>query len=62
MSTVKCSCCATVVQLQEAEKVGGFYYCSFDCVAFEQDQQQEALDSYFVGEEDTSGEYVSLYK
>lgn len=55
-----CNCCGEAVS--EAVVVDGGTFCSFECVEFIQEQEQECLDSYLVGEEDTSGEYVSLYK
>lgn len=55
-----CNCCGEAVI--ESVVVDGETFCSFECVEFTQDQEQEYLDSYLVGEEDTSGEYVSLYK
>ena len=61
-TAIKCACCSFVVQLQEAVFSDGLQYCSFDCVAFEQDEEREAFDSYFADAEDHSGEYASLYK
>lgn len=61
MKTIACSCCKTVVNTCEAEFESGRFYCSFDCLAFEQDKQREAFDSYAVSDQDQSGEYRSLY-
>lgn len=61
MHKVNCVCCNSQVSEFDLCEHEGDPYCSWECVEHVQDQEQEYLDSYEVGQEDQSGEYRSLY-
>lgn len=61
MHKVNCVCCNTQVSEHDVCEHAGDPYCSWECVEYVQDQEQEYLDSYEVGQEDQSDEYRSLY-